>query len=312
MRERAWFFLLLLAILFSLSKAALAQRCWGQASPAVAGYYWRPHARNADQLDLLKKGFYDFHAGAYFRSEGKYYPRLGEGWGKAMAPPIAVPAAWAVAKPERVAAKDETVVAAPIEQNFGIDLDMYEKCRKRQAEGHFLTLGGETVQITKEQAAEFAEKGLPDDRDKPWLVAVGSEAQTKRVREDFYKDLELSAKYRLWAGPPDHFHLLDSDNKAPLGYRSKVDPTLHLVQADGKVTAIQEGYDGPKDLEAIRRPKPFDPDKVPDPRKPEPRKPDPDKPAPLVTPDMLAKVPTSVWVLAGLLAIVLGMRVMRK
>ena len=68
----------------------------------------------------------------------------------------------------------------------------------------------------------------------------------------------------MQAYPPDHWHV------AEVGYKQVGDPTIYLVDANGKAKHLQADYDGPAKLaEALRNADPsFDPAKVPDLRKP--------------------------------------------
>lgn len=203
---------------------------------------WQVNPRNPNQVDRYENWK---QVGAYFKDEGRYYRLEGGRW--------------------MAAASDDKPVA-----NFGLDTERLESCPKRIAEGHFLTHAGRTREISIAEACDLIEKGLPDDRHKPWIVAPGLPPdKEKQIRDDFDRSA-LASTHRLWTGPANHFHMLDTETKQPLGYAPG---QVWMVAADGELLARASTYNGPEDFaalqaEAIRRPKPLDPDKTPDIRKP--------------------------------------------
>jgi hypothetical protein len=240
------------------------------AFPLFARAEWRVNPRNADQIDRYEGGR---QVGAWFKGECEYYRWDGRAWIKAPAP-AALP----------------TICDPDI--NFGIDVQKLADCQMRILEGHYLTRGGKTREISVAEAKDLIENGLPDDRLKPWIVAPGFPAdKEKQIRDDFNRSA-LAATHRLWTGPIDHFHMQDSATKAPLGYEAG---RVHLVDHDGRLIAWAKDYQtGDFDkIEAIRRPRPIDPDKVPDLRKP--------KPDPVIDPLKPASWPAGAWVLAAMI-----------
>lgn len=294
-RRHASLILLSLAAVFVLPAfLSFALPAWGprgcspvgglaQAQPAsyrAPVYSWRPNARSVDQIDLFRN---DFHVGAHFRSDHNFYALVGDEWVKT-AHPIPLPAEHA-GEP----------VGEPVVQNFGLDLDHVEKRR-----GVYLHTRDGSRQCTYEEAADVIQNGLVDDRHKPQVTFISGD---KAKREAFLKDAAGLGDVVTRAVPPDYVGLADSETGKPL-FEVKGD-TIYLQQPDGKVLARMPDV-RPGDLahlakaiEGIRRPKPYEPDKDPDPRKsPDPVKPDASPLSPLAP--ILQSVPPAAWVLLGL------------
>lgn len=288
-RRSASLILLVLAAVFLLLPAFLsfALPAWGprgcspvggfavgQVRPPVTQpvqYEWRASKLNPDQLDLYRNGH---QLGAWFHSEGKFYSSNGPTW-QETTPPIAAP----------------LDAGAEVVQNFGLDLEHFEK-----RQGVYLHTKDGARQVTHEAAADVIQNGLVDDRHKLQLTFISSD---KAKREAFLKEAQVLGDLVMRAVPPDYVGLQDSETGKPLFQVSG--DTVYLQQPDGKVLARMADVK-PGDLaqlskvmEGIRKPKPYEPDKDPDPRKP--RTPDPSKPdlSPFV-----ASVPPAAWVLLGL------------
>jgi hypothetical protein len=297
MRRIAPFVLLVLAVLFLGLPAFLsfALPAWGPRGCSPVGgfamgqvrqpmmqpvhvqpvlYEWRANVRNPDQLDLYRNGH---QVGAWFQSEGKFYSSNGPTWREA-SPPIAAPSE----------GRGELV------QNFGLDLDHLEK-----KQGVYLHTKDGARQVSYEAAADVIQNGLVDDRHKLQLTFISGD---KSKRETFLKEATSLGDLVMRAVPPDYVGLQDSETGKPLFQVSG--DTVYLQQPDGKVLARMADVK-PGDLaqlakvvEGIRKPKPYEPDKDPDPRKP--KVPDPSKPDASPLTPILQSVPPAAWVLLGL------------
>lgn len=249
----------------------------GQAK--TSGWAWKVNGTNPEQVDLFDNGR---QVGAWFHADGKYYSATGAEWVERDPPP------GAPAPP-----------LGKVEQNFGLDLSQLE-----HRQGVFLHDASGERQVSREEAADVIQNGLVDDRHKLQLTFISAD---KGRREAFLKAAasvtglgEVVAR----AVPPDYLGLQDSETGKPL-FQVAGD-TVYLQKPDGQVLARMGGvrsgdFDLPvlaRSLEAIRRPKPYEPDKDVDPRKP-PKTPEPVKPSPAL-PAWAKDVPVGGWVLLGL------------
>lgn len=161
--------------------------------------------------------------------------------------------------------------AAPIAtiQNFGLDREYVE----RQQNGHgnaaeILWRKGERVKDFHGPDAS----GPPDDADKLWLVVCGTDAERKRVLEDWAKSPELAPYRAEFREPkayadPNHWHLKG------VAFDAKGSPCVVIQAPDGQELHRQRDYDGPVSLAyalgQLRKPRPDNrPDLTPDLRKP--------------------------------------------
>ncbi len=164
---------------------------------------------------------------------------------------------------------------------------------------------------SKLEVFDILEKSVPDDTRRPHLTVIGSDAERKKVTDDWSKDpalAEFRDKVRVQSIPPTHWWI------SAYGFKSDGHPTIYYQQPDGTVLHRQDDYAGAQQLaEALRKADPnYDPNKDPDRRKPDP-KPEPvkpDQPTPAPSPAGggsidLSKVPPAVWVIAGVAALFL-------
>lgn len=127
------------------------------------------------------------------------------------------------------------------------------------------------VPVTQEQADK---KLIEDDSHKLWLIVNGT------GREKVIADLKADPSFagllkrtRVWSVPADHFSLLDRDTKKPM-FLNSGNPSITFMAADRTVLFEKDGYQGPADLEALRRADPEAPKPPPNPKKRDPAKPD--------------------------------------
>lgn len=109
---------------------------------------------------------------------------------------------------------------------------------------------------------------LPDFASKARLVVVGSPEARARVRADI-KANPISDAILVQYFAPDAWQVRGRDGEP--AFRTDADPTLTLVKPSGRVMHSQAGYNGPSDLQALRKADPnYDPKKDPDLRGPGP------------------------------------------
>lgn len=139
-----------------------------------------------------------------------------------------------------------------------------EKC---QADKDSYSINGRPATLFEAQS-----KMLDDDSQKLWLIVNGDGRE--KVLKDLQSDpsfADLLKRTRVWSVPANHFSLLDRETGKPMFPVG--DPGIYFSLADGTELHKQVGYQGPADLEAIRK---ADPNWRPIlPRKPDPKKPDP-------------------------------------
>ncbi len=249
------------------------------SAPALLGYRWEGwEDGDADLLKLTKGGKW---VGVWCYSKGEYKPWEGAKYGEACPPPFPVPGVGFV-KPKDVPAAPcscgctacqggcgcakgakcadaacrcgpPPVTEPPI---FGVDSEKITPDRTR------LTVNGETKPVTTRQAIQAIKEGLPDDKDKPRLTAIGTAEDCAKVAADVAGDKDVVfQQFR-----PDDWQVKGS------GFVTDGKPMIYLQAPDGKVLHRQDAYDkGRLDvaLAAIRKPDPhYDPKKDPDLSKP--------------------------------------------
>lgn len=224
---------------------AVAQPARGAVAPKVAAYRW---TFTADHAQLWMGN----------RLVGTY----------ALVQPAAKPPAKGAKEEAKVyyPPKEEDAATVPSEAevieagNFGLVESMIA------AGGQKSPYLFRDVPVTQQQAMELIEKGLPDEKDKLRLSVLGG---TKEERDKIIADLAsvpgLGTKCVLWSVPADHFSLRDSETGKPMFEVNPSKATIYVQAAGGKVLHRQSGYNGPADLEAIRKGiDGYDPAKDPD------------------------------------------------
>lgn len=251
------------AILLAVAVAGLTSLCaqWGTRSvgavaPLVRNYEntevrnfnpkleWHKDRSAPGQIDLMRDGrmvgAYDVESGIYRRLVN-YRRGL---WSEPEALPDNVPL-------------PPGGLLEQVVENFGVDLD------KLHAEADGYKIGGRKV--TKEEAYEAIEKGLPDDAHKTRVTVIGTDEDRKRFEQAF-RASDIASACVLWSVPPDHWSLKDIDTKTTV---FKVDgkPTIYAQAPDGKVLWRQDDDAGA--IENLRKVnKPYDPKKDPGPNAP--------------------------------------------
>lgn len=177
--------------------------------------------------------------------------------------------------------------AAP-RQDFGC---LWEPNSKK-SERVFLTDQHGTRELSKAQAREAIQNGVPDDRHKLRLTVIGTEVERKRVLADLapWQDKLLVQAYE-----PTHWAVRDA------GFSTKGSPTIYVQGPDGTVLHRQDDYnDGAAGLAtAIRKADPnYRPEKDPDLRK----TPAPPQPSPLSPPTW----PAQVWAFFAAVFVAVG------
>lgn len=260
------------------------------APPAIAAppVVWKPVPGDPDQIALTcgnaQLGNYDYSTGVYRECRG-------DTWGPRQRPPVDVPArqlaekkALPCGKPEctcgcpgatcRCAVQAQAVEQLPEYMTHGVD-------RTRLARVEMITLNGQEVNRADAfEALAGAGETLPEDKDKPYLIAVFDAATLAKAKTD----TQALTGFRRQFYQPDAPMVKDRDGT--LMYK----PGLHFVRADGAALSYSATWPEPAGLalaaaEALRRSDPkWTPDAVPDltkpPPPPAPKKPDkPDSPA---------------------------------
>lgn len=184
----------------------------------------------------------------------------------------------------------ESPVALPAEllpANYGVDT--------KQIRSHVYSHKGK--EVTRKQAFDILEKGLPSDKDKPYLTVIGNDEDRNKVLGDLANSPALSTlakNFRLQDYAPTDWQVKD------VGFVVGGKPTIYIQAVDGKVLHRQDVYAGPEKLaEALRKADPnYKPDVDPDLTKPKPILPS----LPSLNFDFLKLVPSYIW--AGIAALV--------
>lgn len=258
---------LLGVFLLAILSPALGQsrvNCWGpavsvavaaahvvpSAPPAVDCYEWRTD-RNADEIYLYRGGR---QIGGYSFSREAYFAIDGDQWSAPTSPPVevpgrpvrhvpgavvaSIPVASAVASPSP-ASIGQASPASPVE-DFGVDLSKLGATRTYRLKGH---------EITREQAIESIEKGLPDDSGKLHLTFIGSRADRLKAEQDFKTAADMGdirERVKVCSFAPDDWQL------SP-GFVKTGNPGIYLQAPSGKVLHRQGDYQGAGDFQAIRK-----------------------------------------------------------
>lgn len=131
-------------------------------------------------------------------------------------------------------------------------------------------------EVTKDNlihAIGGAASDIHDDSKLMRLIVTGSDAGRKRVVDDW--SAKLSAKWSnkvlMQSYPADHWLLKSNDGSQSYYPATKGDPTIYLVEADGKYRSVSDYSRGPDGLdmalakaEKLRDPNAADPKRVPD------------------------------------------------
>lgn len=266
---------------------------WGTRSGAVAPLVryqtpakleWVKDRSAPGQWDLLRDGKM---IGAF---DGKVYRRLLDFrrglWSGPVVAPVPPPAAPKCACKDDPDAgcccgKDCKCEPEPVVENFGVDLDKLHETD----DGY--RLGGRVV--SKQEAYEAIEKGLPDDAGKLRVTVIGPDEDRKRFEAEF-RASDLAQSCVLWSVPPDHWSLKDLDTKQTV-FKTDGKPTIYAQAPDGKVLWRQDDDKGAiQNLRRVDPKKPYDPSKDKTPNSP-------------VAPGLpdLSQIPTAVWVIGGVL-----------
>jgi hypothetical protein len=201
-------------------------------------YMWYAQPQDAHELYLYHRGR---QIGAWNVDDAYYRELIGDHWGPKV---------------------DFAPIDPPGFRNHGVARG------KIRAKGDdcFCTINGQRVGFETLTAA------LQDDSGKLWLIVTGPGRE--KVVADFQTDprnASLAARTRIWSVHEKHFSLYDRYTKEPLGFPIG-NPGIYFALANGTELYSQLGYDGPDDLEGLRK---KDPDA---PRPPEPKNPDPVNP----------------------------------
>jgi hypothetical protein len=216
----------------ALSLVLAALLCGQVEAAEKLGMSWHWHDDGWQQLDLMKGnkqvGSYNPKTGVY-RSLVDYSKNL---WSPPCQAPAAIPS-WCPAPPGQQSDK-----------NFGLD-------RFRIPVWESIVKDGERISPAEYRAA--LEK-VPDDKDVPWLVVIGSKEKREAVLQAWNASQGAGKEklaVRVWSVPPDHWSLKDLATGRP-AFKVEGEPTIYLQAPDGRVLHRQDDYRGPGDIEAIR------------------------------------------------------------
>lgn len=231
-----------------------------KAATAPRRFEWVQLDDDPDQWALY---FGEIQVGNASASGGWYRPKRASGFGDACEPPVPAPAKLPVPKAlPRFDADSHDVKADQVEELLpepmhfvsaqtvedpptGVDASKLGKGAEFR-----VCQGSSCKDVSREQAVEMIEQGLPDDSRKLRLTVIGTADDRKRVEADLAGTPELAdlrSAVNLWSCEPSHWSVADA------GFVVVGKPTIYLQAPSGKVLHRQDTYSGVGDLQAIRK-----------------------------------------------------------
>jgi hypothetical protein len=234
---RRSFLTLLLAAWVAGCSPVRCPTCRGQSGSA--GTVVQRHGHEFRSDPNCSHGWHVYRAGTqvgYYRDDTSAYWPL-DPKTRTFGPPRALP--WV----------EEAKPAAAKPVNYGVDTD---KLGSGVREAYRLN-GRDVDRGTALRSIQGKE--LPDDRNRPRLTIIGSDAERQRVRNDLASAPELAAyrdRFVVQDYPPEHWAV------AGVGFKTDGHPTIYLQAPSGRVLHRQDDYrDGAAGLaQALRRAQP--------------------------------------------------------